>query len=334
MKIAILLSLHLLSLAAPPIIIGHRGASGYRPEHTLESYALAIKMGADFIEPDLVQTKDGVLIARHENEISSTTNVATVFPDRKTTKVVDGEKITGWFSEDFTWDEIKKLRAKERLPFRSHEHDGKFAIPAFTEIVKFLKEQEKITGRKIGLYVEIKHPSYFKSIGLPQERKVRDALNASDLSPQSVFIECFETASLQWLKKNSNWPLVLLIEKDRLPYDLILKKDPRTIEQFLNNEGLREIRKYTTGIGPDKRLIVPANSQGKLQNPTDLIRRAHAAQLIVHPYTFRSDKEYLADAYHHDPQLEYLQFFKLGVDGLFSDFTDQAVQARNLFLQK
>lgn len=319
---------------AQPLVVGHRGASGHRPEHTIESYALAIKMGADFIEPDLVLTKDGVLIARHENEISGTTDVATIFPDRKTTKTIDGEKITGWFSEDFTLAEVQKLHAKERLSFRSHDFDGKFSVPTFKEILKFLKEQENLTGRKIGLYVEIKHPSYFRSINLPLEQKVLDALNAAGLQKNFVFIECFETETLKWLKKNSQWPLVLLLEKDRLPYDLILQKDPRTMAQFLTDIGLQDIRTYADGIGPDKRLILPTDSKGQLLPTTNLIKRAHKAKLFVHPYTFRSDKEFLAKAYKGDPQQEYLQFFKLGVDGVFSDFPDHAIQARTTFLKK
>ena len=334
MKFALLLVLHTLSTAAPPIIVGHRGASGHRPEHTLESYALAIKMGADFIEPDLVMTKDGVLIARHENEISGTTDVATVFPERKTTKTVDGEKISGWFSEDFTLAEIQKLRAKERLPFRSQEFDGKFSVPTFAEILKFIADQEKLTGRKIGLYIELKHPSYFRALHLPLEQKLLDALNATQLKPEHVFIECFETETLQWFKKNSQWPLVLLIEKDRLPYDLILKKDPRTMQQFLSEAGLKNIRTYASGIGPDKRLIIPADSSGQLLAPTDLVVRAHKNNLVVHPYTFRSDKQFLAASYKQDPSKEYLQFFELGVDGVFSDYPNHAYQARTLFLNK
>lgn len=334
MRISIFLLLLLFfnyeaTLAATPIIVGHRGASGHRPEHTLESYALAIKMGADFIEPDLVFTKDGNLIARHENEISETTDVAKKFPQRKTTKTIDGKKITGWFSEDFTMAEIQTLRANERLPFRSHKYDGQFSIPTLNDIVNFLKQQNK-AGRKVGLYIELKHPSYFRSLGHSFEQKILTALNTSGLTKDQVFIECFETEPLKWLKSKSVWPLILLVEKDLLPYDLILKKDPRTITQFLSNSGLKEIRSYAVGIGPDKRLIIPANSKGQLLPPTDLIQRAHAAQLLVHPYTFRSDKEFLATDYKQDPKQEYLQFFKLGVDGVFSDFPDHAMQARAL----
>ena len=289
-----------------PLVIGHRGASGYRPEHTLASYELAIAQGADFIEPDLVMTKDGVLIARHENEIGGTTDVANKFPGRLSTKTVDGQSITGYFTEDFTLAEIKTLRAKERLETRDHSHDGLYEVPTFREVIELAKRKSRETGREIGIYPETKHPSYHRSVNLVLETAVARELTAAGWTKASdpVIVQSFELSSLETLSKMTGVRLVFLS-------DVIPESAP-----------------FLYGIGPWKRAIVP-EVDGKLQRPTDFIERAHAKGLKVHPYTFRSDKEFLAPEYGGDPEAEYKQFYELGVDGLFSDFPDHAVKARN-----
>lgn len=320
---------------AKPLILGHRGACGYRPEHTLASYQLAIDMGADYIEPDLVMTKDGVLIARHENEISETTDVATKFPDRKKTKTIDGKTVTGWFTEDFTLNEIKTLRAKERLAFRDHSYDGQFEIPTFKEIVELALKQSEKTKRVIGLYPETKHPTYFKSIGLPLEKALVQELKNAGLNTKKspVFIQSFELTNLKQLNKITPVPLIYLIDDPELiPADFQASGDKRTYLQMLSDEGLKEIKKTADGIGPYKRYIVTAKDDKKLTT-TDLVNRAHSIGLLVHPYTFRSEEKYLLKDYNKDSQAEYLEFFALGVDGVFTDFPDHAVKARELFLK-
>ncbi len=342
----------------PPIVIGHRGASGYRPEHTLASYELAIALGADYIEPDLVSTKDGVLIARHENEISGTTDVATrpEFANRKTTKVIDGVEVTGWFTEDFTLAEIKTLRAKERIPQirpGSAEFDGQFEVPTFQEVIDLAKQKSIETGRTIGIYPETKHPTYFDSIGLSLEEPLVETLQANGLADANapVFIQSFETANLKELNEVIDVPLVQLFgDVNDKPYDFVASGDPRTYGDLTSPEELSNIAEYADGIGPSKRLIVPAatvdeNGDGKpddlngdgqisdadrrLQAPTSLVDDAHSAGLLVHPYTFRREDYFLAQDYNGNPKQEYKQFFRLGVDGLFSDNSDIAVKVRD-----
>lgn len=343
----------------PPIVIGHRGASGYRPEHTLASYDLAIRLGADFIEPDLVATKDGVLIARHEPNITGTTDVASrpEFADRRTTKAVDGAPETGWFAEDFTLAEIKTLRAVERLPFRDQSYNDRFEIPTLQEVIDLAKQRGAETGRTIGIYPETKHPSYFQAAGLPLEQRLVDVLRANDLdrADAPVFIQSFETANLRELNALTSVPLVQLLDANGVrpdgtldfnrPYDFVLSGDSRTYGDLLTPGGLAEVRGYADGIGPWKRMIVPttgvdANGDGvaddldgdgvlteadlSLAAPTTLVDDAHRAGLLVHPYTFRDEAIYLARGYDGDPVAEYIQFFGLGVDGLFSDFPDTA----------
>lgn len=338
-----------------PIVIGHRGASGYRPEHTLAAYQLAIEMGADYIEPDVVSTKDGVLIARHENEISETTDVANraEFANRKTTKTIDGVPVTGWFTEDFTLAEIKTLRAKERVPFRDQSYNGQFEIPTLQEVIDLAKRKSVETGRTIGIYPETKHPTYFKSIGLSLEEPLVNVLktNGYNSPDDAVFIQSFEVSNLQFLKTLTNLPLVQLFNASSAkPYDFVASGDSRTYGDLLTSTGLAGIAQYAKGIGPSKRLIIPAdsvdnNGDGKpddlngdgvisdadkpLKQPTSLINDAHAAGLLVHAYTFRSDEFFLAPDYNGNPEAEYEQFFKLGLDGVFSDFPDTAVAVRN-----
>jgi glycerophosphoryl diester phosphodiesterase len=326
-----------LTATQSPLVIGHRGACGYRPEHTLASYELAVELGADYIEPDLVSTKDGVLVARHENEIGGTTDVAQKFPDRKTKKTIDGKEVGGWFTEDFTLAELKTLRAKERLEFRDHTFDGKFEIPTFDQVIELAKKKSAEKGRTIGIYPETKHPTYFRTIGLPLEEPLVKALKAAgwDKADSPVFIQSFEYANLKALKKMIDVPLVFLMEEpDMQPYDFVVAGDKRTYADLTKPEELKAIATFAKGIGPWKRLIVGENSDKTLKAPGSLVQDAHAAGLVVHPYTFRNEPRYLAADYKGDPQAEYLQFFKLGVDGLFSDFSDTAVKAREAFLKK
>jgi glycerophosphoryl diester phosphodiesterase len=299
------------SPGARPLVIGHRGASGHRPEHTLESYRLAVEMGADFIEPDLVSTKDGVLIARHENEIGGTTDVADRFPDRKRTKTIDGQSITGWFTEDFTLAEIKSLRARERLAFRSHVYDGQFQVAAFDEVIDLAQQLGKARGRPVGIYPETKHPTYFRGIGLPLEENLLASLEKHGWNSREspVYIQSFEQGNLRDLRKKTTVRLIQLTSDAKM----------------VDDRGLKDIATYADGIGPEKRLVVPVNPDGSLAPPTDLVERAHRAGLLVHVWTIRVEKEFLPAGYHGDVKAEFEQFRSLGVDGVFTDFPDLAV---------
>ena len=315
MRSALTVLLLLADLAAAPsspLIIAHRGASGHRPEHTLEGYRLGAEMGADFIEPDLVSTKDGVLIARHENEIGGTMDVEAKFPSRRTTKTVDGQSITGWFTEDFTLAEIRTLRAKERLPFRSHAYDGQFAIPTFDEVIELAQRLGRELNRPIGVYPETKHPTYFRGIGLPLEEKLVASLEKHRWNRKDapVFIQSFEPGSLQDLRRRTSVRLIQLTSD----------------ASMLDAAGLKRIAGYADGIGPEKRLVVPIGADGSIGAPTDLVARAHAAGLLVHIWTIRVDKEFLPAGYHGRAESEYEQFRDLGVDGLFTDFPDVAAR--------
>jgi len=314
-----------------PRVIGHRGAAGHRPEHTLGSYELAIDYGVDFIEPDLVATKDGVLIARHENDISGTSDAAEKFPERRTTKTIDGKRITGWFTEDFTLAEIKTLRAKERLAFRNQGWNGVYEIPTFQEVIDLATRRGAADGRVIGVYPETKHPSYFRSIGLALEPLLLAALEANGYTDAGapVFVQSFEVQNLKDLSRRTKVRLIQLMEDARLqPYDFIAAGDRRSYGDLMTPQALAEIATYAHGIGPWKRSIVPQRADGTLLPPTTLVADAHKAGLMVHPYTFRDEPEFLAPDYQLDPIREYLQFYRLGVDGVFSDFGDTAVRAR------
>jgi glycerophosphoryl diester phosphodiesterase len=293
------------------LIIGHRGASGHRPEHTLASYRLAAEMGADFIEPDLVSTKDGILIARHENEIGGTTDVAEKFADRKRTRTIDGTSVTGWFTEDFTLAEIKTLRAKERLAFRSQDYDGQFDVPTFDEVIALAQELGRGLHRRIGVYPETKHPTYFRSIGLPLEEPLLAALARREWNTHDspVFIQSFED-NLRRIRPQTTVRLIRLLE-GKVPTDA----------------DLREIKIYADGIGPNTRLVIPANADRTLQSPGDLVSRAHALGLLVHVWTLRAEPVFLSPSYHGDFEAEFRQFRDLGVDGIFTDFPDVAARA-------
>jgi glycerophosphoryl diester phosphodiesterase len=317
---------------AKPLVIAHRGASGYLPEHTLEAYRLAAEMGADYIEPDLVITKDGILIARHENELSDTTDVVEKFPARKTVKTIDGRTVEGWFSEDFTLAEIKTLRAKERVAVRRKDNDGKFQVPTFAEVLALAETAGRARGRAVGVYPETKHPTYFAHLGLPLEAPLVAALKAAgrDRAEAAVFIQSFEIDNLKRLKAMTAVPLVQLLGgPDEKPYDQEVAGGALTYGAMASAAGLKAIAAYAAGVGPFKGYIIPVDRDGRLPPPTDFVARAHAAGLKVHPYTFRSDPSYLAAAYGGDPIAEYCLFYAQGIDGLFSDFPDTALKARD-----
>ncbi len=334
---------------AAPLVIGHRGAAGYRPEHTLASYRTAIEMGADYIEPDLVSTRDGVLVARHENLISDTTDVADhpEFADRKTTKVVDGKQLTGWFTEDFTLAELKTLRAKERLPDvrpANTAYDGKFAVPTFDEVLSLVQRESARTHRRIGVYPETKHPTYFRSIGLPLEQRMLDALrrHRMDRPGSHVFLQSFETGNLRELNKRTRLPLIQLIDSSGAPWDLQSKGDPRTYKDLTTPGQLRQIASYADGIGPEKGLVIPRDGTGHALPPTNLVRDAHRVGLLVHIFTLRRENQFMAVDFRRgsDPNAvgdlasEIRAFLDAGVDGVFCDNPDIAVQARDSWLRR
>ncbi len=350
----------------PPLVIGHRGASGYLPEHTLEAYRLAIAQGADFIEPDLVMTRDGYLIARHEPMLSGTTDVADrpEFASRKRKMLVDGQETDDWFAGDFTITEIRTLRAKQAMADRDQSHNGKYFIPTFQEIIDLAKAESARLGRTIGVYPETKHPTFHAAIGLPLEPSLVGVLNAAGWTTKDspVFIQSFETANLKFLRRLTNVRLVQLIDADDVaadgtmvlkapydrPYDFVVTGDKRTYADLLSKDGLKEIRTYADGVGPWKPYLIPSrqtigtdgkpadlNGDGKIDDqdrtllpPTSIVADAHAAGLFVHTWTFRSEPKRLASDFKGDPVNEYKAFFALGVDGLFSDFPDHAVKAR------
>lgn len=350
-----------------PMVIGHRGASGYLPEHTLASYKKAIEMGADFIEPDLVVTKDGELVARHEPNITATTDVSTrpEFANRKTTRKVDGVAETGWFVTDFTLAELRTLYAKQANPVRDQSFNKQFQIPTFREILDLAKTESARTGRTIGVYPETKHPTYHVEAGLPIEPRLLKMLAEYGYTSKSapVIIQSFEVANLKELRKQTGVRLVQLIDGDGVdakgnvtlvapfdkPYDFALRKDPRNFPDLMTPAGLAEIKTYADGIGPWKPYLQSAaqvmgadgkpkdlNGDGKITDadrvllpPTQVIKNAHAAGLFVHAFTFRNEKELLVSDYKADPKAEYRRFYELGVDALFSDFPDTAVATRD-----
>lgn len=324
------------------VVVGHRGASGYRPEHTLASYELAARMGADYIEPDLVITKDGVLVARHEPEIGGTTDVAQrpEFADRKTTKTVDGRRVTGWFAEDFTLAELKTLRAVERIPDLRPDntiYDGRFEVPTFQEIVNLSKRLSRELGRTVGLYIETKHPTYFAEQGLALEPKLVEALTRNGLNRPGakVYVQSFEVSNLKELDKRLRVPLVQLVSGSGAPYDFVRSGDPRTYDDLATPEGLAEIAGYAEGLGPVKDRIIPRNADGTLGEPTTLVADAHRAGLAVHPWTFRAENAFLPTDLRSsdDPGAwgdifaEYEAFLATGIDGVFADHPDIAVEA-------
>ena len=330
------------------LVIGHRGAAGYRPEHTLASYELAARMGADFIEPDLVSTKDGVLVARHEPEIGGTTDVASrpEFAGRRQTVVLDGLSVTGWFTHDFTLAELKTLRASERIPAnRPHNtlYDGRWEIPTFEEVLKWQDEQTRKRGRQVWIYPETKHPTYFRKLGLNLEERVAKLLRkyGKDKRDAPVIIQSFEPTSIQRLNKLVDNPLaVLLSSADSRPWDFVESGDPRTVADLVTRKGLREIAGYARGIGPTLDLVIPKDADGRLTTPTTLVKDAHAVGLVLHPYTMRNENPFLpaefrkgtdADAY-GDVFGAFQAYFATGIDGVFTDNPDTGLLARADFV--
>jgi glycerophosphoryl diester phosphodiesterase len=337
-----------------PIVIGHRGASGFVPEHTLAAYFIAIQQGADFIEPDLVITKDGVLVARHENEISGTTDVSEhpEFADRRTTKMIDGVSLTGWFTEDFTLRELKTLRAKERIPAIRPDNtrfDAQFAIPTLEEVLELVastNDARTASARRlgrpapapIGVYPETKHPSFFDNIGLSlEEPLVRTLHRFGYLSKRDpVFIQSFETGNLRKLNRMTRVRLVQLIDATGKPFDFVLNGDPRSYVDLVTARGLAEIATYADGIGPNKLLIIPRNADGTLRTPTRVVADAHAFGLVVHPFTFRAENSFLPSDLRlgTDPTVignlagELSRYLATGIDGFFIDQPILGVQIR------
>jgi glycerophosphoryl diester phosphodiesterase len=327
-----------------PIVIGHRGSPAYRPEHTIASYTLAIEMGADYIEPDLVFTKDGQLVARHEPDIGATTNVADhpEFASRQTTRTIDGTVFANtWFTFDFTLAELKTLRAKERLPLVRPQNtalDGLFEIPTFQEVIDLAK------AKGVGIYPETKHPTFFQSLGFSFDAPLLRTLrrNGLDRPGAKVFIQSFEVGNLQRLRRETRLPLIQLIDVSGAPADFVASGDPRTYDDLVTPQGLAEIATYADGIGPDKSRIVAGNSAGNpLGQPTTLVRDAHRVGLLLHPFTFRPENNFLAadfrvgnpssPEYLHargDQPAERALYYQLGVDGLFADNADTAVAVR------
>jgi glycerophosphoryl diester phosphodiesterase len=355
-----------------PIVIGHRGASGYLPEHTLASYWMAIEQGADYVEPDLVITQDGVLVARHENAIAilnadgtvreATTDVVDrpEFASRKTTKLIDGVSITGWFTEDFTLAELKTLRARERLPalrVANTRFDGMFEVPTLVEVLDLVAQANErrraaaFAGKgkpapwtPIGVYPETKHPTYFQGIGLPlEEPLVRTLHRYGYRGPDApVLIQSFETANLRKLRQMTRVPLVQLISASGKPWDFVVSGDPRTYADLAKPAGLADIRSYADGVGANTSVMIPLTVSGTLGTPTTFVADAHAAGLVVHGWTFRAENVFLPNEFDvgTDPAAfgnldgQIRAFLRLGMDGFFTDHPFLGKKARDAFLNE
>lgn len=326
------------------LVVGHRGASALRPEHTLASYQKAIDDGADFIEPDLVSTKDGVLVTRHENEIGGTTNVSTLsqFSDRKTTKNIDGKDLTGWFTEDFTLSELQQLKARERIPeFRpaNTAYNDLYPVPTLEQVIELAEANYKKTGKIIGLYIETKHPTYFKNQKLAMEDTLLKTLAkykyTRDIAP--VYLQSFEVQNLKDLKREldlhktlKHAQIIQLYDaKTSQPADFVESGETKTYADLATAQGLKDVAKYANGVGPSKGYILNFNDNGSVQT-TSFISDAHAAGLKVHPYTFRPENNYLptplkcsqdkpAERCPSGALKEFEAYFKAGVDGVFTD---------------
>ncbi|WP_327105224.1 glycerophosphodiester phosphodiesterase [Nonomuraea glycinis] len=326
------------------VVIGHRGSAGHRPEHTQGGYELAVAMGADWIEPDLVPTKDHVLVVRHENEISGTTDVSLrpEFAARKTTKVIDGRNVTGWFTEDFTLAELKTLRAVERLPAirqRNTVYNGYYQVLTFQEVLDLAKKLRHRYGREVGVFPETKHPTYFRSIGLPLEEPLIETIKRNGLNRpgSSVVVQSFEPSSLKRVAKDLRVPLWQALGTSGRPYDLTAAGDPTTYADMMKPEGLAKIAEYAKWIGPDKSSAIPLQPDGSWGTPTTLVSDAHKAGLKIGLYTFRSENQYLPAQLrrgqittdHGDALAEYRAHLDLGADAFVTDYPDTAALARS-----
>ena len=357
-----------------PLVVAHRGASGYLPEETMEAYSRAVELGADVIEMDLLITKDGVLVARHDPNLAISTDVAShpEFAARKKTMKVDGETQTGWFIQDFTLAEVKTLGGISTDAERPQQFNGKFKVATFQEILDFQKLKTRETGRAIAIYPETKNPTWFRDMGLPLEDKLIAMINAAGLNSKTapIYVQSFEPGSLKYMKsKGLNTKLIQLIDGDGIdmktgamtyaipvdrPYEWAKAGDARTFSAMVMPAGLAEIKTYADGIGPWKRYIisikgtmgadgkpVDVNKDGKINDadatsitPTTLVADAHKAGLFVHPFTFRNENRRLPIDYAGDPKNEYLAYYRLGVDGVFTDFTDTAIAARTTYMKE
>ena len=356
-----------------PLVIGHRGgAPGYLPDHTLENYALGIQLGADYVEPDLVATKDGHLIARHEPNLIDTTNVKDLpqFAARKRSVMLDGVLTEGFWASDFTLAEIKQLRAVQPLAERDPSFNGKFQIPTLEEVIDLVKRKSHEERRRIGIYPETKHPTYHQAIGLPLEDRLLAVLTRAGWNHRGapVFIQSFETANLRYLRSRTSVRLVQLVDADDVnpdgslafnkpfdkPYDWVVSGRPGLFKDLLTPQGLAEVRTYADGIGPWKYYLISTackqivsgacvdvtgdgsvdERDRKLLPASDIVANAHALGLVVHPYTFRNEQRRLASDFKGNPVNEFLAFYELGVDGVFADFADTAFAARAMFLLK
>jgi glycerophosphoryl diester phosphodiesterase len=328
-----------------PTVIGHRGAWGYRPEHTLAAYRLGIDLGADVVEQDLISTRDGVLIARNSNELSSSTDVAShpEFAARRTTKTVDGVAYTGWFSEDLTLAEIKTLRATERTPDirpGNVRYNGKFQVPTLQEVIDLVRAEGRRLHRRIGIYPETKRATYFRSIGLPLEERLIATLRRNGLNHRGadvpVYLQSFEPSSLQRLDRLSDLPVVQLVDAVGKPYDFVVAGDPRTFADLVTPAGLRWVHRYADIVAVNKDLIVPRDATGHLGSPTTLVDDAHRVGLGVHAWRFANENTFLPADFRRgtdplawgDHRAEYRLFYRLGIDGVLTDFPDAAVAAR------
>ncbi len=342
-----------------PVVIAHRGASGYLPEHTLAAYYVALQQGADALEPDLVMTGDGVLVARHESELSGTTDVArhARFASRRVTKRIDGEPVTGWFCEDFTLEELKSLRARERIPqLRPHNcrFDGQFEIATLEEILRLRAQVERERRARaagpgtrapepVGLCLELKHPSHFAACGLPMAEPLLDVLEAHGcaVSGGGVFIESFETGILRTLSALTRVPLVQLIDAEGAPYDVRAAGRALTFADLTAPAGLAEVATYAACIGPEKSRVIPRGADGRLGRATGLVAASHAQGLKVMPWTFRAENAFLpaeartaqAGGEWGDLEREIRCFLAAGIDGFFTDQPDIGVRARDAFVR-
>ncbi|WP_367040075.1 glycerophosphodiester phosphodiesterase [Streptomyces sp. Je 1-332] len=331
-----------------PTVVAHRGASGYRPEHTLGAYQLALDMGAHVIEQDIVPTKDGHLVCRHENDITATTDVAAhpEFASRRTTKSVDGVSLTGWFTEDFTLAELKTLRAKERIPGtrqRNTLYDGRWEVPTLEEVFRWADRQGRERGKRVWLHIETKHPTYFRKLGLGLEEPLAKLLRKYGRHKKSSpnFLQSFEPSSIQRLNKLVAPPLVVLLSgASSRPWDFVEAGDPRTVADLVKPEGLKWMASFAQGIGPTLDLIIPKKPDGSLGTPTTLVKDAHKVGLILHPYTMRNENTFLPTNFKKgtDPNAygdafgAFKAYFETGIDGIFSDNCDTALLAREDFV--
>ncbi|WP_299625623.1 glycerophosphodiester phosphodiesterase [uncultured Tenacibaculum sp.] len=342
-----------------PLIIAHRGAQSILPEHTIEGFTKAIELNADFIEPDLVLTKDGYLIVRHEPMLSGTTNVSEIaeFANLRTTKNLDGKMVTDWFAIDFTLAQIKQLKAKQAYAGRPTNFDNQFDIPTFEEVINLAKQQTETTGRTIGIYPEIKHPYFHNEVFGTHfmEDKLIEVLKENNFNTFNtpIFVQCFEVEPLQYINTKSPVKLVQLISTYNInkdgsldfnvpdgdfisygsPYDFHINGDQRTYEFFTTKEGMEFTASYADGIGPWKPFIISYKTDESnnitVLSPTNFIELAHDYDLQVHPYTFRNENTQWSGG---NPETEYHLFFNAGVDGLFTDYTDEAVKALDSWL--